>query len=129
MQLIDMIAVDPERHTPSRLRCFIQVHFCFAESKRDRTGIEEDKIGSVEALIDSQAQHLRVERARGGEVAHLQADKIGSQKLCHGSSFLSKLSSHTNCGTRFLFYLQSNLSQLQQYVSSTMTLQLLFSLC
>src|SRR6266566_491383 len=26
MQLIDMIAVDPERHTPSRMRCFIQVN-------------------------------------------------------------------------------------------------------
>src|SRR6266849_485867 len=103
MQRIDIIAVDPERHTPSRLRCFIQVHFCFAESKRDRAGIEEDKIGSVEARIDSEAQQLRVERTRGGEGAHLQADKIGSEKLCHGSSFLSKVSSHTNCGTRFLF--------------------------
>src|SRR5207302_3785901 len=111
MQRIDMITVDPERHTPSRLRCVIQVHFGFAESKRDRAGIEEDKIGSVEALIDSEAQHLRVERTRGGEFAHLQADKIGSEKLCHGSSFLSKLSSRTNCGTRFLFYPHSNLCE------------------
>src|SRR5213592_3927343 len=54
MQLIDMITVDPERHAPSWLWCFIQVHFCLAESKRDRAGIEEDKIGSVEAFIDSQ---------------------------------------------------------------------------
>src|SRR6266852_5205291 len=107
MQLIDMIAVDPERHTPSRLRCFIQVHFCFAESKRDRAGIEEDKIGSVEAWIDSEAQQLRVERTRGGEVAHLQADKIGSEKLCHGSSFLSKLRNCPISGPCFLSYQQS----------------------
>jgi hypothetical protein len=26
MQLIDMIAVEPERHTPSRMGCFIQIH-------------------------------------------------------------------------------------------------------
>src|SRR5260370_29563274 len=88
MQRIDMIAVDPERHTPSRLWCFIQVHFCFAESKRDRAGIEEDKIGSVEAWINSETQQFRVERTRGGEVAYLQADKIGSKKLCHKCSFL-----------------------------------------
>src|SRR5207247_2304894 len=25
MQLIDILAVDPERHSPSRMRCFIQV--------------------------------------------------------------------------------------------------------
>jgi hypothetical protein len=43
MQLIDLIAIDPERHTPSRMRCLIQVHFCFAESKGDRAGIEENK--------------------------------------------------------------------------------------
>src|SRR5438067_2249242 len=42
MQLIDIIAVDPQRHTPSRLRCFIQVDSCLAESKWDRGGVEED---------------------------------------------------------------------------------------
>ena len=88
MQLIDLIAVDPERHPPSRLRCFIQVHFGFAERKGDRVGIKEHKIGGVEALIDSQAQQLCVERARGGEIAHLQADKIRSKKFCHACSFL-----------------------------------------
>src|SRR3979411_2740717 len=101
MQLIDIITVDPERHTPSRMRGFIQVHFCFAESKRDGGGVEEDKIGSVEARIDSEAQQLRGKRTGGGEVAHLQADKIGSEKFCHGYSFLikadlSKLSSRTS---------------------------------
>src|SRR6266699_3534656 len=35
MQLIDMIAVDPERHTPSRMRCFIQFNSWLAESKWD----------------------------------------------------------------------------------------------
>ncbi len=88
MQLIDLIAVDPERHPPSRLRCFIQVHLGFAERKGDRVGIKKNKIGSIEALIDSQAQQLCVERARGGEIAHLQADKIRSEKFCHECSFL-----------------------------------------
>src|SRR2546426_12325161 len=48
MQLIYIIAVDPERHTPSRMRCFIQVPFCFAESKRDGGRVEQDRIGSAE---------------------------------------------------------------------------------
>ena len=97
MQRIDIIAVDPERHTPSRLRCFIQVHFWLAERKRDRAGIEEDKIGSIEARIDSEAQQLRVERTRGGEVAHLQADKsmsVANGFLNDSSSFLTM---HLRC--------------------------------
>src|SRR5437868_10029084 len=88
MQLIDIIAIDPERHTPSRMRCFIQVHFCFAESKRDGGGVEQHRIWSAERRVFGQPQHLCVERARSGEVAHLQADKIGSEKFCHECSFL-----------------------------------------
>jgi hypothetical protein len=55
MQLIDRIAVDPERHPHSRLWCFIQVHSGCAKRKGNRIGIEEDEIRSVEALIDRQA--------------------------------------------------------------------------
>src|SRR5713101_5816625 len=90
MQRIDLIAVDPERHTPSRMRCFIQVDSWLAESKGDRGGVEKNHTGSAEVRIDGQAQHLRVERAGGGEVTHLHVDKIGSKKLCHGYSFLIK---------------------------------------
>src|SRR5258708_16921950 len=104
MQRIDLIAVDPERHTPSRMRCFIQVDSWLAESKRDRGGVEKNHTGSAEMRIFGQAQQLSVKCARCAEVTYLQVDKIGPEKLCHFSSFLSKLLSHANCGTRFLFF-------------------------
>src|SRR5258708_19131492 len=104
VQRIDLIAVDPERHTPSRMRCFIQVDSWLAESKGDRGGVAKNHTGSAEVRIFGQAQQLCVTCARGGEVTYLQVDKIGPEKLCHFSSFLSKLLSHANCGTRFLFF-------------------------
>src|SRR5579875_2416050 len=93
MQLVDVIAVKPERYTRSRLRRLIQVHLCLAESKGNRVGIEGNSFGSVEARIDLQAQHLCVKRARNGEITHLQIEKIRSEKLRHSYTFLSKLRS------------------------------------
>src|SRR5215211_7461119 len=87
MQLIDSIAVDPERHAPSRMRCLIYIHSCFAKTEGDRVGIEEYEIRRVEARIGREPQHLRVEGARGGEVVHLQADEIGTAKSCHELPF------------------------------------------
>src|SRR5581483_4276946 len=54
MQCIDIIAVEPERHPQARLGCFIQVYSCCTETEGDRVGIEENKVGRVEALIDRQ---------------------------------------------------------------------------
>src|ERR687890_2012156 len=86
-QLIDTIAVDPERHAPSRMRRLVNMHPRFAKTEGDRVGIEEDEIGSVEARIGCEPQHLGVEGARGGEVAYLQADEIGAAKFCHELPF------------------------------------------
>jgi hypothetical protein len=88
MHLVNKIAVDPERHTPSGLWRFVQVHFFLAKRKGNRVGIEEHKIGEVEARIDGQAQRLSVERARGRQVAHLQTDEIGSKQFRHASASL-----------------------------------------
>src|SRR5919107_1269782 len=87
MQLVDAIAVDPERHAPPRMRCRIDIHPRFAKTEGDGVGIEEDEIGSVEARIGREPQRLCVEGARGGEVAHLQADEIGAAKSCHELPF------------------------------------------
>ena len=81
---------------PQQLRCFIQVQFCLTESNCDCAEIEEDKIGSVEAWIESETQRLHVERTRDGKFAHLYADKIGSEKFCYECSFLSKLRKGTS---------------------------------
>jgi hypothetical protein len=87
IQIIGMIAVDPERHAPSRMRRLVNIHPRFAKTEGDGVGIEEDEIRSVEARIGHKPQRLRVEGARGGEVAHLQTDEIGTAKSCHELPF------------------------------------------
>ena len=51
-QLIDLVAVEPERHSQSRLWHIIQIHVCLTERKGDRAGIKDNNIGSIEACID-----------------------------------------------------------------------------
>src|SRR5262249_53569195 len=65
-----------------------QVDARFTNTKRNGGRVEQHEPWRAKVWVFREAEQIDVEGAGGIQIAHLQAHKIGSEKLCHEYSFL-----------------------------------------